>query len=371
MFSLFSNSKAQNLSIILDIQSGLVRGALVRDHTNIISVITRDISGKSQVVNAEHLTKKILKLISEVVEHLVKSANGRSIESISYILSSPWIFSQLKTVTINYEKETEINQGTIKKIVQDEFKNSTKTADTRPIEQKVFEIRLNGYPTVDFEGKMAHELRVSLSTSFSSSLFLDKVHSLVDLYLHIKNHSVYSAILLQYTALRESLKNKNEFIYIHVHNELTDMIIVKDGLCKHIASFPFGIKTLLRKLASDTRESIESSDSLLSLYQGNKLNDSEKENIQRILTPLIKGWGDLCTKAFEGVFDITNLPTSLYLSTHSHFDLFREALTFQNKFNFDIVQYDSIDIGNQITFGHGTVQSNMMKLYTFALNDMI
>ncbi len=364
----FLNKKVGVLSIILDIQSGLVRGALVYEHTQIISVVTRDISGKSRVINAEHLTKRILKLISEVVEHLVRDANGNKISNINYILSSPWIFSQLKTIKIDYEKETEIQHTTIEKIIQDELKKNTKTADTQPIEQKVFEIRLNGYPAIAFEGKRAHSLEVSLSTSFASSALLAKVNDVVSKHLHIKNHSVYSALLLQYTALRESLKNKNEFIYIHVHSELTDMIIVKDGLCKHMASFPYGIKTLLRKLASETKESIESCDSLLSLYQGNKLNDAERENMQKILPPLVHEWSDLCTKSFEGVFDITNLPTSVYLSAHSHFDLFKEALTFQNKFNFDITQYDSIDIGNQITFGPVTAQSNMIKLYTFALH---
>ena len=363
--------KKEVTSIILDIQSGLVRGALVLDRegepSKITCVVTKSISGKSIIVNSEHLVKKMLKLIAEVVEHLSRDNGKNSISHISYTFSPPWISSKLKTVKINYGKETEITTDILEGVIKDELKNTVSSEDMRPIEQKIFEVRLNGYPAVLFQGKKAHTLEVSLSTSFGSGQFLDKIYTTVSRYVHVKKHNLHSALLMQYIALQEVLKNKNEYLYIHVHSELTDIIAVKDGLCKHIVSFPFGIKTVLRKVAIGSNESVETSDSLLSLFQGDKLSEKEKENMQNIVQPLVQEWSDLCIKSFEGVIDISSIPRIVYLSAHSHFELFRKALISRSQPNFDVIAYDSIGIGNQITFGKGVEPSNMMRMYAFAL----
>ncbi len=379
MFSLFSNKKEGVRSIILDIQSGLVRGALVEDcmdcdengKIHIISVVTKSISSKTNIVNAEHLTKRILKLVEEVVEHLNNVSGSKHITRVSYILSSPWIFSKLKTVKINYGKETEITSKILSDIVKEEVKNNTTTPDIKPIEQKIFEVKLNGYPTDNFQGKSAHSLDVSVSTSFSSSLFLKKITNVVEKHIHANNYEFYSALLMQYSALREILKNKSEFIYIHCHNELTDIVIVKDNLCKHIASFPFGVSTFLRRISSKTGESMESSDSTLSLYQGDKLDGIERDRVSKIVNPLLFEWSDLCIQSFQGIFDTSTIPRTVYLSAHSHFDLFKQSLAGQTQFDFDIEQYDLIDTGEEIVFEKGSSISPMIKIYAIALNTVI
>lgn len=371
MFSLFSNNKMGDLSIVVDIQSSLVRGALYYEGNDgkkhIISVVTKSYLNKNTITKSEQLIKKNIKLISDVIEHLVKESQGMPILNINYILSSPWIFSKLKTVKVDYEKETKIDSDIISEIINDELKNETAVNGTKAIEQKIFEIKLNGYPTSAFEEKKAHLLEVSISTSFSMNNFLDKVQVAVSRHIHIKNHTFHSALLLQYEALREVLDDKSEFIYIHIHNELTDMIIVKNGLCKHISSFPFGIATLLRKMAQKSGESVESSDSLLSLFQGDKLINQEKIDTNNIVEPLINEWSDLFIKSFENIFDITNVPRSVYLSAHSHFDLFKQALALKNVFNFNIEPFDQIDFGDDIIFEKGSAKSNMIKMYVFAL----
>jgi hypothetical protein len=374
MFEFFSNKKEGERSVVLDIQSGLVRGAVVvknLDSILVTSVVTKSISSKTTIKNSEHLTKRVLKLISEVTEHLSRDIGGSKVDKVEYILSSPWIISKLKTVKVDFDKETEITQSIMSDIIKKETVGKVTNTDTKAIEQKIFEIRLNGYPAVLVEGKKAHTLEVSLSTSFGSVSFLDKVHDVVVRHIRHKKSSLHSSLLLQYKALREILKDKSEFIYVHVHSELTDMIIVKDGLCKHIASFPFGIQTILRKVSSGTKETIESSDSLLSLYQGNKLSENEQIKIKKIVDPLMSDWSDQCVKSFESVFDTISTPRVMYISSHSHFDIFKNALAAAGKYNFELISYDIIDTGNEVIFSKGVAQSNMIKMYTVALNEKI
>jgi len=373
MFEFFSNKKDGERSIILDIQSGLVRGAIILKKENepvlVTSLVTKSISSKTNIKNAEHLSKRTLKLISEVVEHLTRDIGPNKVNRIEYILSSPWVFSKLKTIKLNYEKEVNVDQSSFDQIVNDEVKNNESKTDTRLIEQKVFEIRLNGYPVTSIKNKKIHSLEVSIATSFSSDKFLYNVNNTVKKFIDCKNDTLHSGLLLQYTALRNILIDRNEFMYIHVHSELTDLIIVKDGLCKYIASLPFGIQTLLRKVSAGTSETIESSDSVLSLYQGGKLNVSEQARMKGIVDPMMSQWSTLIIDSFKEIFDITNLPKTLILSAHSHFDLFKDALVFKNNFNYDVVSYDSIETGDDIVFRKGIPQSNMMKIYIEALSD--
>ena len=375
MLPFFSNKNRETKSIVLDIQSGLVRGALVEHledgQKNITSVITRSISSKTHIMNAEHLTKRVLKLISEVVEQITKETGNHKISKIDYILSSPWIFNELKTSIVKYDKETSISSKTVSDLIEAQQKKDSNNTDIIQIEQKIFDIKLNGYTATTFDGKSVHSLEISFSKSYSSKVFLDKVYSTVDKYIHSKKHTLNSALFLQYTAMRELISDKSEYIYIHIHDELTDVVIVKDGLCKHMASFPFGIQTLLRKISSSTKNSIEMSDSILSLYQGKKLDGAEQVKIEKIIKSLLQAWSNLFTQSFEKTFEVTSVPRTVYLSSHSHFDIFKEALIYQNEFNFNIVPYDSVDAGNSITFKKGVDQSNMIKIYTLALEKII
>lgn len=374
MFSLFSNKKEGVRSIILDIQSGVVRGAVVlnvpNEPTRVLSVVTRSLSPKAHTINTTHLTKKVLKLVSEVIDHLATNTE-KPISKIDYMLSTPWVFSKLKTIKIEYDEETVTTPKVFDKIVKEELESGLTTKDVYPIEQNIFEIKLNGYSTFIYENKKAHKFEVSLSTSFASHSFLNKVNEIVKKHLHIKNHKPHSALIMQYTALREIFKDKHEFIYIHVHNEITDIVVIQDTICKHISSFPFGISTLLRKISTETKQDIEASNSLVSLYQGDKLSDTEKNRVQKIIEPLTQEWSDLCVKSFEDVFDLTNIPKNVYLSAHSHYDLFKLALSMKNKFNFNISSYDSIDIGDSVVFDQVAEKSNMIKIYALALSNMV
>lgn len=375
MFSLFSNTKREDLTIIIDIQSGLVRGALVNykvdGSINILSVITESISTKNHIVNSKHLTKRIIKLVTEIVRQLASIAGKNNIVDIHYILSSPWIMTELKTIKIDYKDEIVIDSTIVGNLVRDELNKHSEKNDTRIIEKKIWEIKLNGYTMEDYEGKNAHSLEIALSYSVSPIEFLNILRSTVHNIVHIKNQHYHSALLMQYSAIRLMLDKKREYIYIHAHNELTDIVIVKNGLCKYLASFPFGTSTILRKISSNSSQSMEASDSLLSLYDENKLHDTEKVLTQKVIDPLMHTWSTLCLKTFSNAFEFTNIPRTVYLSVHSHFNIFKDALLFKNDLNFEIIPYESLTIDNNISFGKGTVQSTMMKMYTLAVKSMI
>ncbi len=375
MFSFAASKLAKGRSILLDIQSGLVRGAFVEFHhgqpAKIDTVITRSIPSIPISDDSSRMTNDILKVVGDVFKMLTTDSRFGKADTIHYILSSPWIFSESKSIKVDYGKETRITQSLIDNLIKEQMSKNTFSDDTQHVEVKVCEIKLNGYVMEEFEGKSARILEVFLYNSFGSKAFFDKLTLLIQRIAYIKKHEYHSALLLQYSALRLLDHKNQDYIYIHVHSELTDVVVVKNGLCKHTSSFPFGTITLLRKISEATNQSVEASDSLLTLYQSDKLENTEKDNAKKVIDPLLIKWSDSCIQSLSEVFGTIYIPKTVFLSVHSHFEVFKTALLFNNDLNFDITSYDNISTGGRVVFEKDSAQSILMKLYTLVLSNMI
>jgi hypothetical protein len=375
MFSFSTPKLTKSKSVLLDIQSGLVRGAFVRFHHGeaslISSVVTKYIPSIPLTDESGRMEKEILKVVSDVLQSIMGSVGHEKIDTIHYILSSPWIFSDFKSEKVNFEKETKINHGMVDNLLKKQMERTKLSPDIQHVEIKVCEVRLNGYVMENFEGKTAKNLEVFFYNSYGSKAFFDKLTVLVQKMIHIKNHEYHSALLLQYSALRLVNTTREDYLYIHVHSELTDVVAVKNGLCKHISSFPFGTTSLLRKISEITNQSLEASDSLLTLYQNDKLEEKEKEKMKAIIDPLLIKWNESWIKNLSEEFGLIYIPRTVYLSVHSHLEVFKYALLFHNDLNFDILSYDNIPLEGLVEFDKNSTQSILMKLYTLVLSNMV
>ncbi len=354
----------RNLSLIINIQSGLVRSALIsseQDGSITLGTVSHSYTAKAHVSGAV-LTSTMLAHIEENVREIVKQAGiaENSIASVHYIFSSPWIVSQSKTVKIKYENDTEITEVMVQNILHEErvilqsaFKKENSSEEHRLdlalIEQKIFNVRLNGYSVESYNGKKARTLEISFAVTWSSQKIQKKIHDAVSRVIHIPREFYHSGLLLHYVALR-SLVEKDEYIFVHVHGELTDIVVIKRELSSSIASFPFGTGTLMRKLSHALKASAETTDSTLSLYEDGKLNEAEKARIDKIILPLLANWQE------QLMHSLSAIPHSVYLSVCSssckHFGLFKKTL---EGHHFDVTAFDK----------------PLMEIYTTALRDML
>lgn len=348
MFSLFSHKTKGKRNIIFDVQSGLVRVALVEFFDDrepvILHTITKAMADTVNSISGDRMMQKILKVTREMAEQIAKETKHHHVNSVQYALSSPWIVTELKTIKVKYEKKVEVNKKLIEKIIKEDAEKSKSGEGLVPIEQNIFEIRLNGYVVNLYEGRSVYSIDISLSTSYSIKIFIDELHRAVERSIRAPSHVCHSALLLQYRGLSAVIGSKQEYIYIHIHSEITDVIIVKDGLCKHISSYPFGVTTLVRKMSHATREDMDHNNSLLALYEKGELSETEKVRANRIIEPLLNAWSILCVKSFSDTFDPLHIPRTVYISAHSHFDIFRQALLFRNNMNFDIQPFGKASI---------------------------
>ncbi|MEK7184687.1 MAG: cell division protein FtsA [Patescibacteria group bacterium] len=365
MFELFSN-KDSHRSIILDIQSDLIHGVLVENYENgdnkIISTCNKSIEENIAPSNSERIKKKILKLAHDVVSNLIKVSGHKNIFNIHFVLSSPWVFSELKTIKVDFDSDNNISDEIINKIINKEIDKTPSKFNAYVFEKKIYDIKLNGYSVDVYNGREAHKLEISFSVSLAEKGLIDNLKHSINKVIHIKNQSFHSALLTQYLAIPSAISKNTDYIYVHAHGELTDIIVVKNNQCKHISSFPFGSKTLLRKIALSTKHSLESADSLLTMYYDNKLSEIDKKKISSIVDSFTISFSNMCIDSFLSSFDIMHIPKRVYLSAHDHFAFFKSALISQNRIVLEILPYDDFV---------GKDNGRIINMYTHVLGAML
>ncbi len=392
--ALFSHTTTEELSLLIDIQSGLVRGSLISFKKNtaphIIFVATRAIPRKEKT-SSEQLTNDMLVAVRDIVELLgiegVERAqslgfNKRDLKDIHYVLSSPWVMSESKTIHVVFDTETSVSEKLINTIVdkekihlKDDFKEGLEQngglQDLVCMEQKIFEIKLNGYRVEEYIGRKTHAIDISFASTLCSGSLLEKIHSCVQSVLHIKKHSFHSSLLLYFASLRLIVGNRDEFISIHVHSELTDIVVVKRSTCAYIASFPFGTNTLSRKVALINKSSITEADSVLSLLYGKKLEEHEEYRVGKIIDPVLTEWHEQCLACIEALGERTIIPNVVYLSSHDHFEVFKELLIHRNSYTFEILPFDETLMTDLVVFEKTAEHNPLVSAYALALKDMI
>ncbi len=399
IFPIFSSSKKEskvkpNLTLLVDIQSNRVRGTLVffdgQNPPHILYSIVSPIAYKSHV-NSDYTTKMMQKSLEEISQKISTEGMARArdkghnyIKSVHYVLSTPWAISKSKTVKMHFDAETEITELMVKKIVDQErnelfeiFKKQTiddhdvhYEFDVVFMEQKIFDIQLNGYSVTDYTGKAAKTLGIAFAFTLGSDKILKRIHSIVSKYVHMgEKESYHSALLLHYLASRSIFKNENdaEYVLIHVHGELTDIVVVKKGVTSYLTSFPFGTTTLVRKLAMAQKSSPETANSDLCIYEDGKVDDTQRKKMEKILLPIVKGWQAECSTALAGLGEASLLPKTFYLSS-KHLDTFKKSLEEKHQ---EVTPFDKFIKSTDVTFEKTSEADSVTKIYVLALRDIL
>jgi hypothetical protein len=390
VFSLFSKKSAarekdRELSLIIDIESGLVRGSLISfSKTPIViysvsSPIMASHAGKSRLLSA--MVAAVGRIGDKVLREGLSAASTSRVSKIHCAFSSPWIISKTKTVKIHYERETEITKTAVTAIldgerrgIEESFLNDhpgTSAADLAFIEQKIFEIKLNGYPVSDFQGKKARDLEVSFAVSVSSKNILEHIEKAVERSIRVHRIEYHSSLLLQYAAFRNLMSTRNSYIAAHIHNEISDIIVVKNGVCSAMASFPLGTKAFAQKSAAALGQPDDVTQSLLSLRTKNALNSLESEKINSIIDPVIREWAERFMQTLAVVGDTDSMPRQLYLATHEHYPYFERAIldqTADRAVPLDITPIDEVLLEKAVSFERSQDRNALVSMYAFALN---
>ena len=332
----FSSKPKSSLSLIIDIQSSVVRGSLILAYpkqpphiiwTSDVVIPYRADGGSSYLVETMIKAVETVSQSARVFVHDTH-AHGTIPGHISHahcVLSSPWISSQARTVNQQFEKDTKITRAHIHNIIQDERMNLLKSSSDvmMGIEEKIFDVRLNGYSIEKWENNVVRSLEVSFAISVASKRITGSILEAVKRSAaHGSKIDFHSSLLLQHMAMSSSLSIAGSYLLIHVHGELTDIVAVDNQSCVLFGSYPIGVRTIIRQLSLELNLSDSTIDSTLGLYETGQFDplhaSVDVQNIQRALSL----WTESSLK-ITSLIPSNRKPTHAIISSRSHEVLFK------------------------------------------------
>lgn len=332
----FSHTNGR-LVLILDVQSSVVRGTLVhmREAGQVPLVIyTREtpIAYKAHA-RSGYLVKNALRAIDDTIQdtliHLHARRSGgqdipHTISAVHYVLSSPWIISQAKTLAMSYDKRRIIDRAYINKLIADDRSKlvSDTVENVRIIEEKIFDVRLNGYSVPGWEGQSTDKLEVSFVASVAGGRMIDHFTRACDRAVHHGHVYFHSSLFLQHLGLGAVIHDYSSYALIHVHGELTDVALVHADSCTFFGSYPFGINSIIRTIARETKTDDYTAESLLNMFTEDRLDPAHTEKELAIVRHMGDGWIGEFRKLLKASPTPDALPRHVIMSAHSHEDFF-------------------------------------------------
>jgi hypothetical protein len=337
--SFFSKKPKESLNLIMDIQSSVVRASLVQMRegdlphivwTSAIVIPYRMDGGSSYLID---LTVKAIGDLSLAAKTFVHDARAHSgtlpsrINRVHCVLSSPWIVSQARTVSQIFDKNTKVTRAYVHEIIKKERADMSAKTDDRmiSIEEKIFDVRLNGYSIPEWNGAAGRNFEVSFAVSLAGTHMIKRfVEAAKRSGVSGSHIDFHSSLLLQHIGLGGVLPIPGPHMLIHVHGELTDIVVSTGQTCVLFGSHPTGIRTVIRTLAKDMNVPENAADSALSLFETGQSDPlhggADAEHIRAAMT----GWSNDCLKV-TSMIPAHYQPARAMISARFHEEIFKNT----------------------------------------------
>ncbi|MDE2041006.1 MAG: hypothetical protein KGI59_01305 [Patescibacteria group bacterium] len=377
----FSKGLSPRLTLILDVQSSVVRGSLVAFTKNavpeVISTAEASIAWKPRGDSA-FLIKVTLKAVEQVVgtimsshhelAHEKNSVLPRTIDSLHFALSSPWIVSQAKVFKTSFAKETPASRSDIERAMAEERARLIpvdQQTEVTVIEEKIFDVRLNGYSVADWMGKPARNLEASYAMSIAGTRMIERFRQACGQTVPANRMSFHSSLLLQFIGMRTVMPERASYGLFHVHGELTDIAIMNRGGCTFFGSMPEGVRTVVRKVANRSGSDDLTADSLLTLYAAGHIDEIHSKKDRELASEIAEDW----SRDASRLASASTMPAIIYMSASAHDDYFSEALA-KSYTQARVVRLSIDDLVPHVRFAPRARRQRLPALYAIAIRSL-
>ncbi len=321
----FSYKLKDGLVVIIDIGSGSVGGALVslnRDQKPKILFRVRKPIVFQNKFKFERFLSAMLLATDHVLEELNKASSERPQQAFC-ILAAPWYVSQSriarfedkKTFVVTEKKVNDLIMSEIdnlKKKFNEHYKNFTESK-AEIIEVENIHMKLNGYETNSPYGKKTKKLEAYLYISMSADQVLRSLRQKVRKTFGLDNVFFNSFSLAAFDTIRDIYSEKQNFIFIDIGGEMTDVSVTRDGILVETLSFPLGRNFLLRTIANELQTVKEEAFSLFNLYMEKKTSDTYPRKMKNALAYVEKEWSEAFHKTLGSLASRVSLPGYIFV----------------------------------------------------------
>ena len=336
-FSFSSNKSREEVSAVFHIGSGSVDGHLVRlskiSKPEIIYTTNVPILFQKNI-NLERHFKLMIKALDSVLKDIQKQGilhlnftglRNHGIKNAFYILSSPWCASQTKIIKIKKDKPLEITKDSIESFIDDQenkFLSDNSDEGSKIIEKKIIEAKLNGYKTAEIYGRKARDIELSLFMTSVPEYILNELKNTARKYFNFRSSHFHSFALSSFSAIRDIYSDKENFIYLDVHGELTDLSIIKDNVFVESASFPAGKNFFIRHISEKLRLSANEAHSLINLYAEKRCDQETSQKVEVAIGASLKSWLDNFHSVLTSLSLNMYVPRTIFMAVSDEFGAF-------------------------------------------------
>lgn len=275
------------------------------------------------------LTNTVEILRSSIAEMQKKGVDNPS--DIFCFLSPHLVASETRTINIKFDKTTKISEAMINDLVEKELGQSGSIAmrvvgDNSQImfEKKIMGVRLNGYETASVNNKFANTVEIAVFSTISSKNILDSIKNVVINSFHHTQVEFHSFPFAYFNALRDIFKSEQDFVFMDIGSEITDISLVKDGVFIKSTTFPHGKNRLLRQLVDKTKKDESIVKSMLANYIENAIVERQKTDFSLILSSVGAEWAETVKSILNEMSNETKLPGNLFILVDNDVeDIFR------------------------------------------------
>ncbi|MDE1974979.1 MAG: hypothetical protein KGI49_00510 [Patescibacteria group bacterium] len=372
--------------LMIEIQSSLVRASLVwfrpDKHPYILYDGSRYVPHGHKAGN-DRLVAGVLEAITESLDEAkryyssIKNAGTfdhipRHISETHFILSSPWMISRARTVSVAFEHPTKITRRYVEGLLAAERRkidpDETHDHNVSIIEEKILEVRLNGYPISDWKDREAARLDLSYAVTAGGET-IDRFRRACSRISWRDSIYFHSSLLLEYAGISAMKPGERSYFIVNVHGKMTDMASIKEGVCVFFGSFPIGVRTIIKDVSSAMKTDMGTAESAISLYIGEKFDEAHSGSIAEAVGKASSAWiREYAKMATEAGYS-NGLPMKAMIYAKDHEDLFVEAIrrSYPTE-NPTVLSMD--DVAEKVSFDPHAEQLRMVGLYATAIGSL-
>ncbi len=272
-----------------------------------------------------NLEEQLLAISKEGFTHTYWQGKSKTIESAIVSFSSPWFVLKTKHLVISNEKDFLVSEAFLDDVIDkeeivfvSELANDTQDA-FEIIEKNIIHTKINGYTLNNPLGKKTKNLDAVLCMSAMDRGVVERVFNSVLRHSQIPKEKIalHTFPLVSFTVIRDFFSSGSDFLIMDVTGDMSDITLVQDSVIMQTVSMPSGRNFILRQISKAFDVSIEIAESMLHLYNTEKIQDTEKQKMQELIELVEREWAIYFENALLELSPSLSLPANLYLMAES------------------------------------------------------
>jgi hypothetical protein len=313
-------------SLVFYIGNSVLKGAIIYHEKDkaptIISSRVRELSRFNER-DRQHLENKILQQFKDLVHDIkikdfsVLNNKNVKIKNICIVLSSPWYLSETTSIKIEEQKPFTVTESMIKNSCENivkSYKNSG-GVDIDVLEQKIIRVMLNGYTTYSPLKKTAKTLEMSVFTSFVRKTSIDQIRDIVEKQFHFTGSiDIHSQSIASFSIINNIWKSSSDhYIMADITSELTEVVIVRNGVISESSSFPKGKRFLEKYISESLKVTSEVAESIIKMYSKSELDEKLHQKVSTCMEQAKTIWLKDFSQALSSMSSSASLPSKFYI----------------------------------------------------------